>query len=199
MPADKRLSAEAWLEQLRRGRSYITNGPFVEFKANGIGPGATLDLSSGNLVTVSAAATGREDFQRLELIWNGKVIETVDSRAEAGHFRAELRHQFKAAQPGWLALRTPPPLLEKSEDGDHPKNEYGRDLFGHTSAVFVDVDNRHIFNAETARNLIEELERSRQVIAANALFADESERKNMDAIYQEALNDLKQRIQSHKQ
>jgi len=197
VPADQRLSPEQWLQRLREGRSYITNGPFLTFDVNGTGPGETLDLSAGNTVTVRGSAQGRVDFQRLELVWNGKVIQTVNSHKEAGHYEAALRHQFKVKEPGWLALRIPPPPWEAAEKNNHPRNEYGRDLFGHTSAVFVDVGNKRIFNVETARALIEELERSRKVIAENALFADDSERRDIDAIYKEALNDLKQRIAAH--
>jgi hypothetical protein len=197
VPADKRLSAEQWLRQLRAGKSFITNGPFLTFDVNGAGPGQTVDLSKGNMVTARGSAKGRVDFRRLELVWNGEVIETVNSEPEAGHFRAELRHQFKADEPGWLALRTPPPPLEVSEKNNHPKNEYGRDLFGHTSAVFVDVDNKRIFKAETARILVEELERSRKMIADNAVFADDTERRDIQAIYKEALRDLKQRLEAH--
>lgn len=198
VPADERLSAGQWLAQLKRGRSYITNGPFLEFEVNGMRPGETLDLSSGNLVTVSGSAKGRIDFQRLELVWNGQVIKSENSEEELGHFQGELRHQFKADLPGWLALRTPPPPREASEGSKHPKNEYGRDLFAHTSALFVDVDNRHLFNVETARALIAELERSQQMISDNALFADHSERRAIMDVYKAAADDLRRRIKSQK-
>ena len=43
---DGELTYESWLQNLKRGRTFATNGPLVEFRVDGKQPGEDLRLSS---------------------------------------------------------------------------------------------------------------------------------------------------------
>ena len=70
--------------------------------------------------------------------------------------------------PGWVALRIPP---------DAGKNELDRELFAHTSPVYLDMDGQRIFRPEIVKELIAEIQDNVQVIEAKGTFANEDERE----------------------
>jgi hypothetical protein len=196
VPAKERPTSEEWLQQLAAGRSYITNGPLLEFSVAGQGIGEDVALSAPGPVRVTGRAVGRVDFQQLEVVQGGQVVATVQSRPEGGHFVADLSADLKISESCWLALRTPPPSIPN--DPEHATktslNEYGRELFAHTSATFVDVAGRRTFAVVAARELLAEMERNREFINGQGIFANEAERQLVLSVYDEGINLMQQRI-----
>lgn len=196
----KRLSSEAWLKHLAAGRSYITNGPLLEFTVNGKRLGDTLDLKSPGSIKVSGRAVGRLDFGQIELLRNGVVIKSAASRPSEKHFVAELDFELAVDEPCWLALRTPPPSAPKDAEfqGKTPLNEYGRELFGHTSAIYVNLAGRGVFQPAVAESLLEEMKASRESIRRTAQFATDADRDAVLRVYDEAIRTMQQRIETTK-
>lgn len=193
---DRYLSSEEWLAHLAAGRSFITNGPLLEFTVNGRRLGDTLDLPEAGPVEVSGRAVGRNDFERIELVQNGLVVGTADSRPRDGHFEAELDLQLPIDRPCWLALRTPPPSAPKDAEFQRqtPLNEFGRELFAHTSAVYVSFAGQSVFEKAAAESLLREIRISRDLIRENSLFANDGERDGILRIYDAGILDLEQRL-----
>jgi hypothetical protein len=185
VPVDGELTSRKWLDSLAAGKSYITNGPLLEFQADGQGVGETIAASAGQEVRITGRALGRGSFQRLELVHNGEVVHTVGAKRVGDHHEASLDFKLKVAEPGWIALRIPT---------DAAKNEFDKLLFAHTSAIYLDVAGKHIFRAEVARGLLSEMERSRQFVAGKALFADEREKEAVLSVYDESLAILRKKI-----
>jgi hypothetical protein len=153
-------------------------------------------LEKPGQVEVVARALGRLDFQRLELVQNGRVVHSIKSEPRAGYFEAKLKVQVDVREPCWLALRTPPPSVPKIPEfgAKTPLNEYGRELFSHTSAVFVDLAGKRVFLRDAAESLLAEMERSQTFIAGEGLFADEKEKQRVLDIYAEGIARLKKRL-----
>ena len=193
------ITPTEWLERLAEGRTYITNGPLLEFTVDGQPIGATLDLDEAREVTVHARAVGRADFQRLELVMNGKVVTATTSRTSGGHFAAQMEHRVAIAEPAWLAVRTPPPPVPERGVAaeDVPANEYGGKLFSHTSPIYVHVAGREVFHAETARGLLAEMESDWQQIEKQAVFANDGQREQVKRVYDEATERLQSLLQEH--
>ncbi len=196
VPAPGRITPEQWLDQLEAGRSYITNGPLLQFDVEGHGVGEDVALESPGAVSVKGRAVGRVDFERLELVRNGEVIESVASRPQKGHFVAELDINFDIDEPCWVALRTPPPFApDDPRFAAHtPENEYGRELFSHTSATFIDVAGRRIFDRAAGKLLLEDMRQSRPFITEKGLFADEAEQRAVLSVYDEGIAVMQKRI-----
>lgn len=200
VPSAGPLTPEAWLDVLAQGQSTITNGPLLEFTVNGRGPGQAVELAAPGDLTIEASALGRVDFQRLELVRNGVVARTSDTRAEAGHFRADLQCRLSIDAPCWLALRSPPPPVADDPElqAPVPKNEYGCDLFAHTSAVYVRLAGRDHFDIAAAESLLAEMRESRHFIDEHARFGDRDERDRVLAVYDEGIAELTGRIAGNK-
>ncbi len=172
-----------WLRALEAGKTYITNGPLLEFDAAGKGIGETVRLEQPGRVRVKARAAGRVDFRRIELVRNGEVVATLGSRRDGGRFAAELEQDLELAGPAWLALRVPPPPTKEAPDPAFPKSELGGPLFAHTSPVYVEVAGRAVWNGEAVQGLLDEVRRARETIEKRGLFADDHEKGHVLAVY----------------
>ncbi|MDE2666669.1 MAG: CehA/McbA family metallohydrolase [Acidobacteriota bacterium] len=171
------LGIASWLEALKRGRSFITNGPLFHFLVEDQGIGDTLSLKSPGEVGVEGRVSGRIDFDHLELIHNGRVVDRIPSRATGEHFSAELKKTFAVEEPGWLALRV-------SGQAD---SEYGLPIFGHTSAIYLEVDGKSIRQPAAVVHLRREIQAARTTVAEEALFATPEERKRVLDLYDRGL------------
>lgn len=190
------LSVENWLEGMRAGRSFITNGPFLEFKVNDYQSGQTVKLEQPGQVEIFARGVGRLNFEKLELIQNGKIVHSITSRPENNHFVAETNTTLDIQSPGWLALRTPPPPFEDDPElkSPVPLNELGKPLFAHTSPIYIEIGGKSIFDSSAAKGLIDELETCIKVIKNIALFKHDQEKNQVLNIYREAITILSQKI-----
>jgi hypothetical protein len=118
------------------------------------------------------------DFRRAELVRNGAVVGTAASAAKEGVFEAALDLEVELAEPGWLALRVPPPPVKDDPEFQEavPLNEFGQPLFGHTSPVYVEVEGLTPARAKAVRELLEEVERNKAMLLRSAVFKDDAER-----------------------
>jgi hypothetical protein len=63
VPREGKPSARRWLEALAKGKSYITNGVFLELQADGQGVGDTIAVTAGQRLRITGRAIGRRDFR----------------------------------------------------------------------------------------------------------------------------------------
>ncbi len=189
-------TVEKWLNSLAAGRSFITNGPLLEFTVSGTGIGGTVQLQEQGKVALKARATGRGDFEQIEIIKNGKVLWTALSRRVGGHHEATLSVEAEVDEPCWFALRTPPPPIERVSNLQVPvgKNEFDRWLYAHTSAIYVNVAGRSQFDKNIARGLLSEMRADRDKINRIGTFADEQERARVLDVYSEGIQELERRL-----
>lgn len=196
---EKYLNSEQWLAHLARGRSFITNGPILEFAVNGQTLGDTVQLAQAGKVHISGRAVGRQDFARIELIRNGNIVDAKPSRALEGHFEASLEVDLAIDKPCWLALRTPAPSDPEYPEFQRktPLNEYGRELFAHTSAIHVDIDGREVFESSAAEDLIKEMVENQKFIQSKGTFANDEERDMVMRVYDEGIAAMNARIRTN--
>jgi hypothetical protein len=131
---DRGLSVEAFKEAIRGGRTVVTNGPWLNFEANGQGPGAVLDLAMGDRLDVRARVRG-PGAERLALVGPDGVV------AE-GNAESELRFETAVEGPAWI--------VAVARGARHP-NTLDESVLAHTSPVYVDVAGRRVGRAEDAR------------------------------------------------
>jgi hypothetical protein len=189
VPVAGKLTVATWLDSLAAGKSYITNGPFLEFRAGRAGLGDTVALETAGSIPLVGKAIGRVDFKRIELVQNGKVVHTVKSRPEGGHFVAEMDTSIEIDAPCWLTLRTPPPPVNMDPELTEPVklNELGQPLF-------VTVAGRERFDRETAEGLLVEMEKNRTFIDERGEFAGDEERQRVLGVYDDAMKTLRERL-----
>jgi hypothetical protein len=94
-----------WMKAMLAGRGFVTNGPLLEFTANGkIMPGEELALpAGGGPLSFQATITSLAPITRVELVSNGKVVHGVD--VKAGQQTLSFAHTLRVQTSGWYSLR----------------------------------------------------------------------------------------------
>ena len=145
----KRLGWDAWVEAIREGRTFITNGPLVQLEINGEIAGAEIRLpAEGGSVEVAARVDSAFPVERLELIRNGEVLEEIPLRD--GGLSGATRKRLTVRQSGWYTLRA-------TTDGPVPPVDDVR-LHGETGAIFVYCGDEPIRSAADAEYFIRWIE-----------------------------------------
>jgi hypothetical protein len=69
------LNLDKWLDAYRKGRSFVTSGPYVWLEVNNQEPGSIIESKKGKLhLTITANAASQFGLDRIELVSMGKVI-----------------------------------------------------------------------------------------------------------------------------
>lgn len=78
---DEPLTAENIVKALRSGRSFLSRGALLVFTVNGVLPGGEVTLSDKPL-TLSFRVLSAVPIDRIELVHNGKVIQTIPANGQ---------------------------------------------------------------------------------------------------------------------
>jgi hypothetical protein len=100
------LTYGSWIDAVRRGHTFITNGPLLDLRVNGVESGDDLDLREPATVDVVGSVRfdpERDDVKALELIQAGDVVFSTSERPRPGEMRFQIR--LPLHQSTWLALR----------------------------------------------------------------------------------------------
>jgi hypothetical protein len=177
-------SVKSWLAALTAGRNVATNGPLLSLTVDDKPVGDTLKLDKPKRLRIVADGVGRHDFQKLQVIQNGKVILSQTARSMGERFHAQIDHEVPVDGPSWFAVR-----IESDT-----KNELGQQLFAHTSPVYVEVAGLRVFDIESGRALLKQMEEGRDDIRARGTFSSDAARDQLLAVYSEALRTLSEQI-----
>jgi TolB protein len=96
------LTMAGYLDGLKAGRSFVTNGPLLQFTVGGAEPGGVVKPSDERTAWELQVASS-VPYERVEVLVNGQVVWTGDGLAQAG----TQTHRGTVAVPagGWIAAR----------------------------------------------------------------------------------------------
>jgi hypothetical protein len=92
------FSYEGWIRGLRAGRTFVTNGPMLEFDA-----GAVVRLDGAGDVPVKATAASLTPIDRFEIVANGDVVG--EGTVAPDKRSATLDQAVKFTRSGWVSVR----------------------------------------------------------------------------------------------
>jgi TolB protein len=95
---------EMWTDGLRRGRTFATNGPLINFTLKGEIVGSELKLDTPQTaVPFSARLRSIVPVDHLEIVCNGRVMKELLS--DPAHDWAEVKGTIPVKESGWCVLR----------------------------------------------------------------------------------------------
>ncbi|TMQ32556.1 MAG: hypothetical protein E6K70_17905, partial [Planctomycetota bacterium] len=172
---DGPFSYQKWIEGLRAGKSFVTNGPMLELSVDGKGIGGEVKLPSAGEVHVRATVASQFPLDRLEVLYNGKVMATaVPVKKE---LTTELDTTIPIKSSGWIAARAVGPAAADVQ---------GEWLHGHTSPVYVVVGDKPPGSADDARYFLAWIDRLWDTIQERDRFPDRRSQAEVEAEVNEA-------------
>jgi TolB protein len=99
------LSLEMWTDGFKRGRTFATNGPLINFTLNGEMVGSELKLDKlQQEVAFTARLRSIVPVDHLEVVCNGRVVK--DLKLEGARDETDVKGTIPIAESGWCLLRT---------------------------------------------------------------------------------------------
>ena len=118
------FSYASWLEGLKAGRTFITNGPAIDLRVNGRTAGELIELSGGGGLETEVSFRSHYPVERVELVVNGSVVHGQEW--PEGLREGQTRHRLEVARDGWIAARL---------WGD-ARDSFGQSIYAHTSPIY---------------------------------------------------------------
>jgi hypothetical protein len=132
---DGPLTYEAWLAGVRRGRTFVTNGPILDFRVAGKEMGEEVLLDRAGAVTIEGRVRfdpKRDRVDRLELIENGQLTGSFPRLNNAGEISFRLPYQVH--QSCWLAIRSRGWRLDET-------SSFSNKSLAHSAPVYLTLKN----------------------------------------------------------
>jgi Tol biopolymer transport system component len=157
---------DSWLNGLRQGRSFATNGPLLRFSLAGQQVGGELKLPGPRTVRFNAALRSIVPVDHLEIVCNGEVALKIplNQARDASNAVGGLR----LGRSGWCLLRA---WAEKAEDpvpDDYP--------YATTSPIYVTVAGGRPRSLKDAQYFVTWMEHMKENAQAASGYRNEAEK-----------------------
>ena len=169
LPDNKEFTYDEWKESIRRGQTFVTYGPLVEFQVDGKVAGSLIEMSSnGGTVNITwEAASITMPMTRVELIVNGEVKESLS----VSKWNGNGNWSFKISKSSWVAL------LIRGQYPDKPEI-----IAAHTSPVMIKVKNSAMLAAADGLTILDQIEGAMAYLDTIGTRAEEKAFKRMKLV-----------------
>ena len=181
------MSWNRWIERLREGRDFVTNGPLLTFTVNGKPMGSVIDVPAGQpyRARIEAEVVSRVPFDKLELIQNGRVAARRDIAPQKGPF--QFREEVETAQSSWFAVRVSGPAARGVvSPGGIPR--------AHSGAVYVNMGGRPTVLKEDVELMLGWVDRLWLLLEERRNFGPGNNRQRAQQIIQQARQHYEQKL-----
>jgi hypothetical protein len=126
------LTWKGWVDAIRGGRTFVTNGPLLRFSVNGAQPGEEVRLpESGGVLAIEAGYESIVPVRKLELFLNGKSMD--------------VQKTVRVQRSGWITLRATGPASHPVDDAE---------IVAETSPVYISCGGRPVRSRSDAEYFI---------------------------------------------
>jgi TolB protein len=172
-----RLDISSWLDSLKQGHTFATNGPLLGLALGGKEVGEELRLPvGGNRVPFKAWLRSIVPLDHLQLVCNGAVAE--DLKLNPDHQSADLQGSIPVSRTGWCLLRA---------WADKPESPV-LDLYPYatTGPLYVKVGASSAKSVEDAAYFIAWIDRLVKSSASNQAWNTEAEKASVLNLLEQA-------------
>jgi TolB protein len=145
------VNLQAWLDSLKNGRTFATNGPLIEFTLDAHQVGDELKFDSAQAATqFTAKLRSIVPVDHLEVVCNGRVVRAL--KLDGAHESADIAGTLPLNQSGWCLLRA------SSDQAEYPVlDNY---VYATTSPVYVTIGDKAPHSPEDAKYFVAWIDRT---------------------------------------
>jgi TolB protein len=151
------VDLEAWMDSLKNGRTFATNGPLINFTLDGETVGDELRLDSPQpAVPFTARLNSIVPVDHFEVVCNGKVVQKLE--LDAARKAADVQGAIPVKESGWCVLRA------WSEKPEYPvMDNY---VYATTSPIYLTLDGKKPYSPEDVKYFAAWIARTIEITAA---------------------------------
>ena len=168
------FSIAAWLEALRKGRTFFSSGPLLEFRINDKRPGEEVRLpAAGGSITIEAQASSIAPLSKVVIHRNGVEWKQLPLDKHT----ATLRASFPVTESGWYSLYA-----------EGPRNEYLDTNYvqAATNAIRVYAGDRPIRSKASAEYFVRWIDKLQAMAEEWPWWRSDKEKEHVFAQFREA-------------
>jgi TolB protein len=166
----KGLTARGWIDAVGRGRSFVSNGPLIEFTVENRIPGERIHLPpQGGSLNMEARLWSMVPVTRMVIYHNGKIWKEV--RLEGTRREAYLHERVTVSESGWFALEAEGAPVPGLADVSYPQ--------ALTNPVRVYVGDHKIRSRASAEYFIAWIDKLRQAADAQPGWRSAAEKERV--------------------
>lgn len=147
------LDYAKWIAGLKAGRSFVSNGPVLEFSAGDKSPGEKISLAAPGNVRIRGRADSQFPLRSVDVICNGNVVASATLSGDK--LSATIDQDVSIDRTGWIALRASGPPAQYWQGGNRG---------AHTNPVYVEVRDRPLDRAASARYFLAWIDRLERLL-----------------------------------
>jgi hypothetical protein len=177
----------SWLAGVKAGNGFVSNGPILEFGADGQTPGDVAEFQGSWRVKARARARSILPFTTLEIVLNGQTVghKTVPIPRNPpvdGLYSLEVETTVELGSSAWLAAR-----VAEHPDLKNPLLPRGLSVFAHSNPIYFLRDGRKVREQASIDYLQKYVQGVLHWLATNPSFANEEDRRNAQRDAEDAL------------
>lgn len=183
------FSYDEWKNAIRRGHTFVSYGPLMDFTVDGNPMGSKIEMSAnGGTVDISwEVASVTVPMSRIELVVNGEITESLAVSPDS----AKGNWSVKVTKSSWFAL------LVRGHYPDKPEI-----ITAHSSPVIVRLEGSQMLAAADALTILEQIEGALAYLDTIGTKADDKTFKRMrlllESNHRKLHNRMHQQGQYHK-
>lgn len=171
------LTADAWWNGVRRGRTFVTTGPLLDIRVDGQLPGSDIALEAAGEITVSGALRSITPLQRLVIVQDG--IEVAEIPIDGDRKTATFERRIPVKQSGWVHVRA------EGAPGDRfPLDAWYAQAF--TNPVWITVAGEPVRNSAAAAYALKWIDMLQLMAGAWPGWTNATEKQQVFADYERA-------------
>ena len=168
---DGDFSYAAWIDGMKAGRTFITNGPALDMRVNDRPLGAQVSVEGGGELEVDITFSSHYPIHCAELIANGDLVQRWQS--PQGLKEGRLHYQFRVERDGWVAAR----LWGNSRDS------FDQSIYAHTSPVFFRCGAPSAKRPDAARFFLDAIDESLEWIDNWGRYNNDRQRDEVKELF----------------
>jgi hypothetical protein len=171
------LKIEPWLESIKAGRTFATNGPLLWFELGGKTAGGEIRLEKNQKVPFKVGLRSIVPLDHLQIVCNGKIAREIELKGDRQS--ADVLGSIPLDGSGWCVLRA------FSDKAEYPI----LDLYPYatTSPVYVSVAGAPVRSPADAAYFVAWVDRLIAAARSNANWNTEEEKQSVVALLEEAM------------
>jgi len=168
-------SIDTWIDELKQGRTFATNGPLIEFKLGGEMVGSELKFDAPPAaLPFTAKLRSIVPVDHLEVVCNGKVVESLPTGTTKEF--ADIKGSLPLQESGWCVLRA------WSEKAEYPvMDNY---TYATTSPVYVTIAGKRAYSKKDSEYFQAWIDRT---IEVTTQYPDWNSAEEKDLVLQKLL------------
>jgi hypothetical protein len=190
VPAGGNADYAGWLAGVKLGTGFVTNGPILEFSAEGHLPGETIHFRGTKRIAARAVARSILPFTTLDIVLNGRTVghkrvPVPTNPPVDGVYTMEVETTIELARSGWLAAR-----VVDDPDLNPRVLPRGASVFAHTNPLYFLQGGGRVREEPSIAYLRKWVSGFRRWLEGDPPFANPEDRRNARRDAEQALRVL---------